>query len=791
MREKLDDCIKILNASENNLKNISVEIPLNAFTCVTGPSGCGKSSLVYDTIYAESQRNFLESMSGNMYGQKLMDKPKVEDIKNLRPALNVSQNYYNVNPRSTIGTVTDISYYLRTIFALVANEVNNMNVDANFFSSNNPSSCCKRCKGLGEEYVLSEEMLMPDQSKTLANGGIVYFKGTKSSMEYKLLEAECEYFGIDIDKRVMDLTRAEKEQLLYRKNDIEFSIKFKTPKGRYKQKKIFRKGVVEEINEAIEDIDTPSTFASISKYLIKTKCSSCSGAKLKKDVLDIEIVGKNIAEAESMSFDDLLVWLNKVEKDLKKLASAEQIKQLIYEVKRRVQCIVDLKLEYLTLGRSIPSLSGGEVQRVRLANQLSCSLSGIVYILDEPCKGLHYKNIDSIISASQSLIDKGNTVIAIEHNKQYISEADKIIELGPVGGPDGGYIISEESSCQNFVYDVQFKEIEPAKEYIYVSGVNHHNLKNIDVSIPYGKITCISGVSGSGKSTLTTVIAECCEKQCASKCSEVSNISKLKKVLHVNQQPIGKTPRSTVVSYLGVYDTIRELFAGTDGAKQLGLSASHFSMNVEGGRCEHCQGTGRKKIELSYMPDSYIECPACHGKRFHEDVLSVRYKDANINDILDAPINKIVDLFKDVSSIENILKCMLDIGMGYISLGQMSMNLSGGEAQRIKLAKCLGAKSNGKNLYILDEPTSGLNAKDIKLLENILFRLNKANETILIIEHNIEFIANVADYLVDLGTMAGDKGGVTILQGIPSEVLEDEKSSWKGFREHLKFKSGK
>ena len=781
------ESIIVCNANENNLKNISVEIPLNAFTCVTGPSGCGKSSLVYDTIYAESQRNFLESMSGNMYGQKLMDKPKVEDIKNLRPALNVSQNYYNVNPRSTIGTVTDISYYLRTIFALVANELNGMNVDTNFFSFNNPSSCCQKCKGLGEEYVLSEEMLMPDKTKTLANGGIVYFKGTKTSMEYKLLEAECEYFGIDINKRIMDLTKWEKEQLLYREDDLEFSLKFKTPKGRYKQKTILRKGAVAEINEAMEDIDTPSTFASISKYLTKAKCSCCDGTKLKKNVLDVKVSDKNISEVETMTFDELLIWLNEIKNKLMSLASSEQIKQLIYDVKRRVQCIIDLKLEYLTLSRSIPSLSGGEVQRIRLANQLSCSLSGIVYILDEPCKGLHYRNINSIISASKSLVDKGNTVIAIEHNKQYICEADKIIELGPVGGPDGGYIISEAVSHHKFVYDVQFKAAELAKEYISLQGINYHNLKNVDVCIPYGKITCISGVSGSGKSTLTTVIGECCEKKSASKCSKVSNISKLKRVLYVNQQPIGKTPRSTVVSYLGVYDTIRELYAETKEAKKMVLSPSDFSMNVEGGRCEYCQGTGKKKIELTYMPDSYIECPKCHGKRFHEDVLSVKYKDANINEILNNPINKVIDLFEDVNSVKSVLQCRLDIGMGYISLGQMSMNLSGGEAQRIKLAKCLGVKSNGKNLYILDEPTSGLNAKDVKLLEDILFRLSKANETILIIEHNIEFIAHVADYLIDLGTLAGNKGGETILQGIPSEVIEDNNSSWKGFENNLKL----
>lgn len=779
------ESIIVCNAHENNLKNVSVEIPLTAFTCVTGPSGCGKSSLIYDTVYAESQRNFLESMSGNMYGQKLMDKPKVDEIRNLRPALNVSQNYYNVNPRSTIGTVTDISYYLRTLYALIANEVNGVSVDTSFFSPNNPSSCCKKCKGLGEEYVVSEDLVIPDPSKSLAAGGILYYKGAKTSMEYKLLEAECEYFGIDINKSVSELNKNEKEQLLYRENDMEFALKFKTPKGRYKQKTILRKGAMVELNELLGDIETPSTFSNISKFLVKEKCSCCGGMKLNDKVLSITVAEKNIAQAENMSFDDLLIWLGDVEKKTNRLTCKEQVKQLIFDVRRRVERIIDLKLEYLTLGRSIPTLSGGEVQRIRLANQLSCSLSGIVYILDEPCKGLHYKNITSIIDASKALVAKGNTVIAIEHNKQYIAEAEKIIELGPVGGPKGGYIISESVSQKGFNFSIKYKNAKKAKNFIAIDGVTWHNLKNINVKIPHGAITCITGVSGSGKSTLTSVIAECCEKQRAVKCESITNISKWKKVLHVNQHPIGKTPRSTVVSYLGIYDAIRDIFANTKEAKKMGLTASSFSMNVNGGRCECCQGTGKKKIELSYMPDTYVECPDCHGKRFNEDVLSVIYKGYNITQVLDTPIEDIKALFEENQSISNILECMIDIGMGYVSLGQMSMNLSGGEAQRIKLAKCLGTKSTGKNLYILDEPTSGLNERDIILLENILLRLSNENETILIIEHNVEFIARVSDYLVDLGTVAGEKGGTFLIEGEPMKVMKDRKSSWFGFEEHL------
>ncbi len=776
MKDKMIQYIEIINAAENNLKNISVDIPLKAFTCVTGPSGCGKSSLVYDTIYAESQRNFLESMSGNMYGQKLMDKPKVDEIKNLRPALNVSQYYYNMNPRSTIGTVTDISYYLRTLYAIVSREINHVNVEANYFSCNNPSSYCEHCKGLGEEYVVSEELLMPDQDKSLQNGGIIYYKGTKKSQNYKYLEAICDYYQIDISKKIADLSPREKEILLYRKEPMEFCIKFHTPKGRTKQRNISQKGAIAELEDLLKDVDTPSTLASISKYLTKSKCSYCGGDKLKKEVLNVRINGKNIAEAERLSFDDLTGWLDAVESSVDKYYSNEQIKQLVFDVKRRVENLIELKLEYLTLGRSMPSLSGGEIQRVRLANQLSCSLSGIVYILDEPCKGLHYRDVNSIIKITKSLIEKENTVIAIEHNKQYIDKADKIIELGPVGGPEGGYLVNE--SKNNYKYDIDFKECQDAEEFICLHGINYHNLQDVDVQIPYGKITCISGVSGSGKTTLTTVIANSCERQRPINCREIINASRIKKVLYVNQQPIGKTPRSIVASYLGVYDMIRQLLANTEKAKKLKLSPSDFSMNVSGGRCENCQGTGKKRIELTYLPDSYITCPECHGRRFHDDILSVKYKGYNINDILDTPIGEIKDLFGDVESIHSILRCIIDIGLNYISLGQMSMNLSGGEAQRIKLAKYLGIKSKGKKLYVLDEPTAGLNGKDIALLEKILLKLNQAQETILIIEHNIEFISHVADYLVDLGINAGNQGGKTIIQGKPLNVVGNKLSSW-------------
>ena len=770
--------IVVHNASENNLKNITVKLPINKFTCITGPSGCGKSSLVYDTIYAESQRSFLESVSGNLFGQKLMDKPAVDSIENLRPALNVSQTYYNVNPRSTVGTITDISYYLRTLYAFIYNQSHFKSVDMNYFSPNNPTSCCPLCHGLGEEYIIDENALMPNPTKSLSSGGITYYKGSKTSMEFKLLNALCLHFGIDIEKKVGDLTEAERQQLLYRRDVLEISLRFKSPNGKYRQKTIKSKGAFCELQEKLLDVDTPSTFLNISKYLKKASCSCCGGLKLKKDILDIRISGYNIGELEEISLVQLSQWLNSVHAEYEFTTHSSQISHLLNEVRTRVKNLIDLNLEYISIGRSIPTLSGGELQRVRIANQLDCSLSGLIYILDEPCKGLHYCNVSSVINATKHLIENGNTVLAIEHNQQYISAADRVIELGPTGGPSGGYIISEHQGGSVFHPKVNFKNVEPTKDFISFIGINHHNLNNIDVSFPLGKITCITGVSGSGKSSVTEVIEETCSNRNHTHCKEFLNTSKIKRVMRVNQQPIGKTPRSTVVSYLGIYDTIREIFSKTERAKELNLTASDFSMNTAGGRCECCQGTGKQKIELTYMPETYITCPECKGYRFNKAVLSVKYNGHSINDVLNIPIFKLTDIFSDNESISNVLQCVVEIGLGYLSLGQMSMSLSGGEAQRIKLAKSLSVKARGNGLYILDEPTSGLNDIDIQKVERILNRLAQNGETILIIEHNLEFIARIADYLVDLGCVAGDNGGKTVIAGNPKEVFTDNTSSW-------------
>ena len=766
------ESIIVRGAYENNLKHIDVEIPLGAFTCVIGCSGSGKSSLVFETIYAESQRSFFDGMTGNLYGQKLLNRPKVGVIENLHPALNISQSYYNVNPRSTVGTVSEISYYLRSLFSLL-----NPGSHENMFSSNNPKAYCQNCFGLGVETVVSEALLIPDKEKTLRDGAILYFKGSPESKEQKTLEALCDYFDIDIDKKLSDLKKKELNQLLYSNEDAMCKISFKDGRKR-KQIKIFIRGAIADIKEKMSQIDFSNTPVMYSKYMEDVPCHVCNGSKLKKDVLEYKINKLNYNEIESMELTALEAWLRNF--DYKELTPSKRdaVSQVVKGMLIRISSLIQLSLGYLCLNRTVPSLSGGERQRIRIANQLNCSLMGLIYILDEPCKGLHFRDITHIIKATRNLINNGNTVIAIEHNKQYISSSDNIIELGPVGGPDGGYLIkSGRKRPSNYRPIVSFKDTKKSNKYFELRGINFRNIKEQNARIPLGKVTCITGVSGSGKSSFTKVISTCIDRKTNFHCDTLVGGESIKKVIVVNQSPIGKNPRSTIVSYLSIYDEIRTLFSQTDTAKKERLSTSSFSMNVKGGRCECCQGTGLQKIELNYLPNLYIVCPECEGKRFHPEILSVRYKGKNIQEILDTPISDIVALFSEQKKIFFVLDSMVKLGLGYLKLGQMSMNLSGGEAQRIKLARALGIPSNGQNLYIFDEPTSGLSDVDIcKFVKNLSF-LQDNQETIIIIEHNVEFISKVSDYIIDFGLLGGDKGGKIVAQGVPVDVFENNKSS--------------
>ena len=772
----MEDII-IKNAHENNLKNLNLTIPINAFTCVTGCSGCGKSSLVFDTIYAESQRSFLEGMTGNIQGQKLMNKPRVDSIENLRPALNISQNYYNVNPRSTVGTITEVSYYLRALFSIV-NSNKSADVRENVFSSNNPKSFCPHCFGLGVEVSISESLLIPDKSKTLREGAIIFYKGAADSKEQQYLQAFCEHYDIDMDCKVSSLNAKKMQLLLYADDHIRYKLAYKEGKRR-KQHYVILQGVVTAIKERIDKLDANSSSNVYSKYLEEVPCHICGGSKLKSEVLAYKVGTLNYDEVERMELSDLKKWLQgfndkRISKDKQPL-----VDQLVNSMITKIDALIALNVGYLCLNRSIPTLSGGERQRVRIATQLTCSLKGLIYILDEPCKGLHYRDITSIITASKDLIKNDNTVIAIEHNKRYIASSEYMIELGPVGGPEGGYLISETKKPAKYAVRPIFKKAGNYSNFIKLKGVSFRNINNQEALFPIGGITCITGVSGSGKSTLASVLYNSVSGRSAAYCTEYAG-SGIKRAVQVNQAPIGKTPRSTVVSYLEIYDEIRNLFAKTTAAKKLKLSASMFSMNVKGGRCECCQGTGLQKIELNYLPSSYITCPECSGKRFNEDVLSVNYKNLSIDEVLETPVVDLIDVFIDTKKVYSVLSSMIELGLGYLTLGQMSMNLSGGEAQRIKLAKALGGVSNGGNLYILDEPTSGLNDVDIDRFLNVLSSLQAKGETIVIIEHNVDFIAKAADYIIDFGVRGGEAGGKIVAQGPSQEVFKNKNASLFG-----------
>lgn len=768
--------ILIKDAYENNLKHLNLQIPLNMFNCVTGCSGCGKSSLVYDTIFAECQREMFEGMGSMMMGQKLLSKPKVGQISNLRPAISISQQNYNVNPRSTISTVTDIADYLRSLFAFV-NSDNGVVLTSNMFSSNVESSCCPNCSGLGTEKTVSERLLIPDRECSLLDGAILFFKGGPKTKEHAMLMALCNHYQIDPNKSISKLTPKELNALLYADDDIVEKISYKEGK-RTKTHNIRVRGAIAAINHKLAEVNSLDGAGAYAKFIEDTTCHVCNGTKLRPEILDYKFLGLNYAQIEDIELSSLYSLLSNA--DLSDISIDKQtfVTEIIDKILVKVKSLLELNLGYLCLNRSIPSLSDGEKQRVRIASRFTCSLSGLIYILDEPCKGLHVRDVNIMIEATKKLINRNNTVIAIEHNPLYISSSDNIIELGPKGGPEGGYLIGESSSSAHKPPKLAFKEEQCFEHNFAIKNVNFRNIKNQTVTFPVGGITCVTGVSGSGKSTLVSVIEQCFSKNGAQYCESFSGDEYVKGVIKVNQSPIGKNPRSSIVSYLDIYEDIRNLFAQTAEAKKLKLTATSFSMNVKGERCECCQGTGIKKFELAYLPSSYSICPECNGKRFSNKLLSVKYKGISISDVLDMPINQVITYFEDSATIYNVLNCMITLGLGYLHLGQMSMNLSGGESQRIKLSKSLGALSKKRYLLILDEPTTGLNSSDIDKFIEVINQLKRKGETLLIIEHNVDFIAKTADYLIDFGVKGGLEGGIIAAQGYPHKVFNTKGSSF-------------
>lgn len=775
--------IEIISAKENNLKDISVNIPLNQITVVTGVSGSGKSSLVFDTVYAESERMFLESMSLNMNNiSGYLKKPNVYKINNLLPAIAISQKQTNRNPRSTVGTATDISQFIRLLFAKIASIDTNGIWTEGDFSYNNPKSWCDRCKGTGEEYIADKDKIINLQ-KSINDGGILYWNETRPDYYVKLIQEVSKYHNIDLNKPLIELEKDKLNLILNGKSDTKFSIRYKNYKNRYRSKDVEFIGVYRDISGKLEDIDTPSTFKSIQKFLIKTQCSVCKGSRLRDDILEFKIYNKNISDLNNMTLVELKLWLinNVVQNgDIKD----KVFKEITGEVVKRIENLERLKLGYLSLDRSIPTLSGGEAQRLRLANQLSCSLSGLLYVLDEPTMGLHPNDVKNICSILFELKNMGNTLLLVEHNPEVMLSANRIIDIGPKGGIYGGRIIfsglpsaiiEDKNSVtgnyiKNYRDNLQIQIKKKIGKTIEIQGATYNNIINQNFTIPLNELVVITGVSGAGKSTFAEYILEpSLRKKVNINCDLIVGMEEISKVIKVDQSPIGRSPKSNIATYTGMFDLIRDIFAKTKDAKKNKLTKSHFSFNVEGGRCETCQGDGSIKIDMKFMPDVYIECDKCKGKRYKEQVINIKYNDKDIAEVLNMTVVEAYEFFKSFPKILSTLQCLIDVGLDYVKIGQSALTISGGEAQRIKLAKYLSNEPSNNIMYILDEPSVGLHNSDINKLIKLLYKIINKGNSIVIVDHNVEMIRN-AEYIIDMGMQGGPLGGKVVDMGRPIDI---------------------
>lgn len=782
--------IEVINANENNLKDISVNIPWNNITVVTGLSGSGKSSLVFDTVYAESERRFLESMAININNiSSSFKKPDVYKVNNLLPAIAISQKQTNRNPRSTVGTVTDISQFIRLLFAKYASlDTNNIWVESDF-SYNNPKAWCSNCRGTGEEYVVDKDKVI-DYNKSINDGAILYLNESNRGYYSKLLIEVSKYYDIDLDVPLNRLDNSKLNFILYGKSEIKFNIRYKNYKNKYRNKEIEFIGVLNDIEDKLEDIDTPSTFKSIQKFLVKAKCSKCNGARLNNELLKFKIYEKNIFDFHNITVSELKKWLmSNVKKD--KGIKDKILEEITVEIEKRIENLERLKLGYLSLDRSIPTLSGGEAQRLRLANQLSCNLSGLLYVLDEPTMGLHVNDINNICNILGELKEMGNTLLLVEHNVEVMLCADKIIDMGPNGGIYGGEImfngspsdiINDNNSLTGYyLKHYKNKIIEKRElsfnEFIRVEGASSNNIINENFIIPLKKLVVITGVSGSGKSTfIENILEPSLNNNKNVNCDKITGNEKVKKVIKVDQSPIGRSPKSNISTYTGMFDLIRDIFANTDEAKKNKLTKTYFSFNVEGGRCEKCQGNGMIKIDMSFMAETYVECDECHGKRYKGNILKIKYNNKNISEVLNMTVIEGKEFFKRNKKISSILQCLIDVGLDYIQIGQSALTISGGEAQRIKLAKYLSDEATKNVLYILDEPSVGLHYRDIKKLVELLNKIIDRENSVVVVEHNLEIIRN-ADYIIDMGIEGGPLGGKIIDMGTVEEIKYNNKAS--------------
>lgn len=921
----MHDYIKIRGAREHNLKNINVDIPRNKFVVVTGLSGSGKSSLAFDTIYAEGQRRYVESLSAyarQFLGQ--MDKPDVDNIEGLSPAISIDQKTTSKNPRSTVGTVTEIYDYLRLVYARIGiphcpkcgqvikkqsvDEIVSrvkalpegtkiqilapvirdkkgehtkvlesakkkgyvrVRVDGNIldlyedihlekkhrhtieivvdrikiksdiglritdsvetalklgsgiaivwidggeelifsqnyactecgidimefsprtFSFNSPFGACPHCAGLGSITEIDPDLVIPDKTKSINQGAIcangfnnIMEKGTYSNCWLKALE---ETFDFSSDTPWNELSPHIEKMLLY---GSDTPVKF-----RYKNvtKIVPFEGIINALSRRYNDSFSPYSKTDIETLMSTTVCHECGGNRLKKEVLSVTIGDKNIAQVCAMTIRDLRDFFSSLSlSDQERMIS----KQILKEIDARLGFLVDVGLDYLTLSRSAGTLSGGEAQRIRLATQIGSGLTGVLYILDEPSIGLHQRDNDKLLATLKHLRDIGNTLIVVEHDEDTMYAADEIIDIGPGAGVHGGHLVAQGTAedimkCDDSVTGryLSKKDFIPVPKThrkgngkkITVKGASQNNLKNINVDFPLGKFICVTGVSGSGKSSLVNEVLnkKLCHDLNGAKCKpgafkSIDGIENLDKVIDIDQSPIGRTPRSNPATYTGLFGDIRTLFAGTNEAKMRGYGPGRFSFNISGGRCEACNGDGILQIEMHFLPDVYVPCEVCKGKRYNRETLEVHYKDKNISDVLDMTIEEGMEFFENIPKIHRRLKTLYDVGLGYVKIGQPSTTLSGGEAQRVKLATELSKKSTGRTMYILDEPTTGLHSADVHKLIDVLNTLADNGNSVVVIEHNLDVI-KVADHIIDLGPEGGDRGGTVVFCGTPEECAK-------------------
>ncbi|EET60600.1 putative excinuclease ABC, A subunit [Marvinbryantia formatexigens DSM 14469] len=925
--------IRIRGANEHNLKNLDLDIPRNQLVVLTGLSGSGKSSLAFDTIYAEGQRRYMESLSSyarQFLGQ--MEKPDVESIEGLPPAISIDQKSTNRNPRSTVGTVTEIYDYFRLLYARIGTphcpkcgqEIRKQTVDQmvdqlmelpertkiqllaptvrgrkgehvklfekakrsgyvrvivdgnmydlseeikldknkkhnieivvdrlvvkpgiekrltdsienvlelsegllivdvdgkeqlrfsqsfscpdcgisvdeiepRSFSFNNPFGACPDCFGLGYKMEFDEELMIPDKSLSIAEGAITVLGWqsctTKGSFTRAILDALAEEYHFSLDTPYEQLPENIRHMLIHGTDGKKVKVHYTGMRGTGVYDVAFE-GLIRNVERRYRETGSDASKQEYETFMRITPCKTCKGQRLKKEALAVTIQGKNIYEITSMPIDKLQVFLQELQ-----LTKQQELigHQILKEIRARVQFLVDVGLHYLTLARATGSLSGGEAQRIRLATQIGSGLVGVAYILDEPSIGLHQSDNDKLLNTLNHLRDLGNTLIVVEHDEDTMRAADFVVDIGPGAGEHGGKVVAAGTvediiNCKESItgdYLSGRKKI-PVPEvrrkptgFLRVIGAKQNNLKNIDVDIPLGVMTCVTGVSGSGKSSL---VNEILYKSLAKKLNRAHTIAgahdriegteQLDKIINIDQSPIGRTPRSNPATYTGVFDQIRDLFASTADAKARGYKKGRFSFNVKGGRCEACSGDGILKIEMNFLPDVYVPCEVCQGKRYNRETLEVRYKGKNIYDVLNMTVEEALEFFEHLPSIRRKIETLYDVGLSYVRLGQPSTMLSGGEAQRIKLATELSKRSTGKTIYILDEPTTGLHFADVHKLIEILQRLAEGGNTVVVIEHNLDVI-KTADYIIDMGPEGGDGGGTVIARGTPEEVAQVEKS---------------